>query len=58
MDEEKTVWTDPNGTTSSQCLHRRLVEAVLDSEGNKTNSMRCCECGVLVPRRPQPASLP
>jgi len=33
-----------------QCLHNRLLESVLDQDGRKTDMMKCCECGALVPR--------
>ena len=31
-----------------QCHHQRLLERVSDREGNKTEMMKCCECGAVV----------
>jgi hypothetical protein len=39
------------------CHHQRLLEHVSDGEGTKTDMMKCCECGAMVPRPAQtPAS--
>jgi hypothetical protein len=35
--------------TPQQCLHKRLLEGVRNGEGKKTDTMKCCECGALVP---------
>jgi hypothetical protein len=34
----------------SQCQHKRLLEGVPDREGKKTEMMKCCECGALMPK--------
>lgn len=57
MDSDSAVWIDPNSDSSPQCLHKRLLEKVLDSHGNKTDFMRCCECGALMPPKHRQASL-
>jgi hypothetical protein len=33
-----------------QCDHNRLLEAERDRAGNRTDKVRCCECGALVHR--------
>ena len=38
----------------SQCQHKRLLECVYDREGKRTEMMKCCECGGLVPRPSPP----
>jgi hypothetical protein len=41
------------------CHHKRLLERVSDGEGTKSDMMKCCECGAMVPRPAQiPASSP
>jgi hypothetical protein len=32
----------------AQCQHQRLLERVPDQQGNKTDMMKCCECGAVV----------
>jgi hypothetical protein len=40
------------GTAESplQCQHKRLLERFTDREGKKTEMMKCCECGALMPK--------
>jgi hypothetical protein len=33
-----------------RCHHNRMLEGVRDHQGKKTDLMKCCECGALVPR--------
>lgn len=35
----------------SECQHKRLLERTYDREGKKTEMMKCCECGTLLPER-------
>lgn len=40
---------------ASRCLHRRLVDRVLTDTGEETGTVRCLECGAIIPD-PMPAS--
>jgi hypothetical protein len=43
---DRTVSND--GKKLDQCQHQRLLERMSDREGNKTDTMKCCECGAVV----------
>jgi len=45
------------GKKLAQCHHQRLLERVSDCEGNKTDMMKCCECGSIV-HQPAQKTLP
>jgi uncharacterized Zn finger protein len=40
---------------ASRCLHSRLVDRVLTDTGEETGTVRCLECGTIIPD-PIPAS--
>jgi hypothetical protein len=40
---------------TSHCLHSRLVDCVLTDKGEETGTLRCLECGAIIPY-PIPAS--
>lgn len=40
---------------SSRCRHSRLVDRVLTATGEETGTVRCLECGAIIPD-PVPAS--
>ena len=40
---------------ASHCLHGRLVDRVLTDSGEETGTVRCLECGAIIPA-PIPAS--
>ena len=40
---------------TSHCLHSRLVDCVLTDKGEETGTLRCLECGAIIPD-PIPAS--
>lgn len=40
---------------ASRCLHSRLVDRVLTDTGEETGTVRCLECGAIIPD-PIPAS--
>jgi len=54
MNAEKVVATRPSHPASS-CLHSRILENILDTYGNSTGTLRCCECGAIVVIHTQPA---
>ena len=60
-DQEALAMSDSKvnggGKEVPPCHHKRLLESVSDGKGIKTDMMKCCECGALVPRPAQtPAS--
>jgi hypothetical protein len=47
MDVDNGVAILPIGLTS-RCLHSRMLENIRDPQGNKADTLRCCECGTFV----------
>ena len=47
MNVDKVVATLPTCPTSN-CLHSRILENICDSHGNKTDTLKCYECGAVV----------
>ena len=70
LSEPFTLWSfiredavhqhQPSQGTDEQlpkCQHSRLLEGIQDSQGNPTDTLKCCECGALVPRTRQHSRL-
>lgn len=41
--------TAPSPTPTATCRHRRLVDRVLTEKGEETGTVRCLECGAIIP---------